>query len=1227
MIAKALGAGGGWSGKVEYLYEGKLEERQVKDKLAEVILHSDNVRVPYEYSDKVGRQRMKADFIAQAQSHKWASKKDKTIGEHVLSFTAEDMRVLGNKSGMRQVAGEYVKMLGLDKTQHVAILHKDTDNPHLHIVFNRVTDDGKKYKDSHERRRALAASVALSQKHGLSLVGNLKPAAQDHRTKAMRAGMEDLKALQAKRPILSQARNLLHLSKLADKQGLAFEDKGDRITLDSQKYKLSDLNAMFQANRDAAATAKKAAAKKAESPAPAQDVKQQPLRAQEREELFRALSMGHLAAKAERMGIAVQKGREHITLNGERHLTKDIEQKVARNFERSTETRREESNRIDLKPTSGKVAQQNQKAIQDKADIAAIERQKQPIVHRLEEARIERSSLAERDAKERQQAKQVSPNQEPKESVKAVRPQSVQYHITPPNQDGTFKLSSTSSSYKEGASVYELENIGGNKYQVYVSEQPYARKMIGNYGSAVTVLPVFEEISAFNRDAKSLQTVKPALMQLENGVFRLLEKGELDYDKVGIERENAKQQAAEPVPDQKVDTGREETTRLIAEKDSEIEKLTRQLKELEVAVAQRKEKATEKEPELMLQAPTLPVIASGPQQGVAPDPAQNAAMTGVLAQAREIQIPANEMTPLQPSQSGKPVETPPILDYAISRWQLAELAQKTETVYQKHDDRSVSVGGQTLNAATLDARLEENRGRYEQMRYLEIQQSLGEQMAQARSRAELAHLAKLQGEKSAFKPDLTLKDRAGKVRHFDGRDVDTILGDNLKNSATPSHQLLGGAGATITNLGHVKMIAREFGMRLTEADHSITTVDRKGNAEAFDKKEVLAMLDVNQAIKIAELRAKYGFLDKVESFKEFEEQAQENKQDYKAIQASDAAQALRTGQETVKVGKAMMKTGAEQLDKADEMVTAGQVIGREGKRMTGEGKQERGERALDLGVFTVKTGAKMAVEAEKAVNEGALTLQIGKTLIHKVEALGKEALKNYEQAPWEKPPVQKTTIAVEAQKPPTAGEKILAALRGGAQEKGPVKGVDTDYIISERTRFIKLPGGEELHRAEMRKIIEENKIDRAKRFDQTHQSLRLLRESTSFGDLMRRAKETETKVEVKGRYVEIQGVWETTKVRMSDLQDMMYLNRTNHKGQEHDHRQATEPEVGSEGGKQAQDRPQQAERMVSMKAGYAKEDKKPYRGNRRREGKKTPDYELKLGKIKLSTDKSKRMKL
>ena len=1028
MIAKALGAGGGWSGKVEYLYEGKLEERQATDKRAEVILHSENVRVPYDHTDKAGRQRMKADFIAQAQSHKWASKKDKTIGEHVLSFTPEDMRTLRNKEGMRQVASEYVKLLGLDKTQHVAILHQDTDNPHLHIVFNRVTNEGKKYKDSHERRRALAAAVVLSQKHGLHLVGDLKPAAADHRTKAMRADMEDLKTLRAERPILSEARNLRHLGKLAEKQGLTMEEKGNRITLDKQEYKLCDLDAMFQANRNATSLTKVAL------PQPSLP-----------------------AEKPARDGYA-----EHM-------------QEVRRDVP----------------------------ILQTATSFAEVERMA--------------------------------------------------------TQQGI---------------AYEQDQEWGTT----IGERTVSNRMV-------------EEILVRNAAEQKAAVQTPGQPE------------EIAQQMIAVEaRLNAKM--------------------------AELRAVGERLAGLEAELAHEQQ----------------PLAQSAPE----------------LEKSQSIQN--EKMTPEE-------IPKLPILNHAVSRWHLEELARKDEIEYLEHPDQGISLVEHTISAQALDVQLEANRANYERKRYEEIRQSLGE-IGQARSRAEMAHLAKVGKQTLTFGRQTVLQDKQGQARHYDAQDVDAVLGQNLKTSATPAYALLNGKGVNMTNLGHVKIVAKKTMVSLSVDEESITTVDRKGNVKTFDKKEVLDMLAVNQAKKIANLRAEFSFLNEVESFREFEELAQEKKQAYQAVQASDAAEALRSGQQAIKAGKVAIKKGMEKMEEAEEMVAFGEITGRQGQRLIREGKNQEGQLRADLGRYSMVTGAKQAQEAEQAITQGAEAIKVGVDVVERVNLLGKEALENYLQSPGQiipglRPPEQ--AIKSEAVPPPTTRGKLTGLLKKITSKKEAVKEEgETDYIISGRTRYVQL-GNQQLHRSDLRQIIAENKIEREKKFDQVHQSQRLLRESTDFGDLHRRAERLEMKVETKGRWVEIEGQKGLTRVRKSDLDEMLFLNRTNHKGREHDHRHGQtvlatgeyeyryaekQREVLKKAGVEynkdgtisfSKDSPEYLQqqkdqrsaldrgyvgRMVSKEQDLALENRREYKGNRRRQGgRRTPDHQQKIGKLKLSTDKSKKMRL
>lgn len=55
-----------------------------------MICHSENLRVPHSYTDRKGIDRMKADFIAQAESYRYYDRRKGYIGEHVLAFTDMD---------------------------------------------------------------------------------------------------------------------------------------------------------------------------------------------------------------------------------------------------------------------------------------------------------------------------------------------------------------------------------------------------------------------------------------------------------------------------------------------------------------------------------------------------------------------------------------------------------------------------------------------------------------------------------------------------------------------------------------------------------------------------------------------------------------------------------------------------------------------------------------------------------------------------------------------------------------------------------------------------------------------------------------------------------------------------------------------------------------------------------------------------------------------------------
>ena len=70
---------------------------------------------------------------------------------------------------MVKIAREYMQCMGIDNTQYVIVRHTNTAHPHLHIVYNRICNDGKLIPDRNERFRNVRFCKALSSKYGLTL--------------------------------------------------------------------------------------------------------------------------------------------------------------------------------------------------------------------------------------------------------------------------------------------------------------------------------------------------------------------------------------------------------------------------------------------------------------------------------------------------------------------------------------------------------------------------------------------------------------------------------------------------------------------------------------------------------------------------------------------------------------------------------------------------------------------------------------------------------------------------------------------------------------------------------------------------------------------------------------------------------------------------------------------------------------------------------------------------
>ena len=91
----------------------------------------------------------------------------KPVGHIALSFKPEDKPRLTDDF-MAKIALEYIQMMGITDTQFIIVRHHNTDNPHCHIVYNRINNEGKLISDRNDYRRNEQVTKTLKSKYELT---------------------------------------------------------------------------------------------------------------------------------------------------------------------------------------------------------------------------------------------------------------------------------------------------------------------------------------------------------------------------------------------------------------------------------------------------------------------------------------------------------------------------------------------------------------------------------------------------------------------------------------------------------------------------------------------------------------------------------------------------------------------------------------------------------------------------------------------------------------------------------------------------------------------------------------------------------------------------------------------------------------------------------------------------------------------------------------------------
>ena len=246
--------GRSFGGVVRYQFEGR--KAQPSDKQAEVMV-AVGVRAD-------SAAHMSADFNRGRQLNP-------NLGQAVwhtsLSFNPDDAATLDSVK-MLAIAEGYVQKMGLDKTQYVVIRHHDQpDNQHLHIIANRVGDDGQTIKDGQNFFRSKQALKELIQEHGLTPPRGLR-AEKQHPAQLqgaeltkheLRQALHQALATAPDRPALLAALQAQQISarefanKAGEVTGISFEKdgtvfKGSQL---GRGYSLAGIDQQLAANQQA----------------------------------------------------------------------------------------------------------------------------------------------------------------------------------------------------------------------------------------------------------------------------------------------------------------------------------------------------------------------------------------------------------------------------------------------------------------------------------------------------------------------------------------------------------------------------------------------------------------------------------------------------------------------------------------------------------------------------------------------------------------------------------------------------------------------------------------------------------------------------------------------------------------------------------------------------------------------------------------------------------------
>ena len=89
------------------------------------------------------------------------------VGHISLSFSPEDYKHMSDEL-IAEISRKYLQRMGIVNTQFVIFRHHDKAHDHVHIVYNRVDNDGNAITGDSNFKKSAAITKSLTREYGLT---------------------------------------------------------------------------------------------------------------------------------------------------------------------------------------------------------------------------------------------------------------------------------------------------------------------------------------------------------------------------------------------------------------------------------------------------------------------------------------------------------------------------------------------------------------------------------------------------------------------------------------------------------------------------------------------------------------------------------------------------------------------------------------------------------------------------------------------------------------------------------------------------------------------------------------------------------------------------------------------------------------------------------------------------------------------------------------------------